>query len=301
MDSNQYLIIGGSTKCGTTSVFNYFEFHPEVCPCKMKESRFFWAGDYPLSGAVRDDQHLKNFGQLFDNCEPEKILLEATPDYLYSPGSAVKIREALPKVKFVFILREPVSRLISWYRFSKANGLIPNNMTFEDYVNLQRETSIPERPQHLRALEQGNYASYLESYIRLFDKQHIYIGWYEQLVSDPGNFCRQIARFAGIEESYFKNFEFKIFNRTVPAMHVGAHQYFRKFKRMIRPATRMFHPAIRKKIKLAAHHLETTYQAANRDNTENKVVISQELKHFLEKYYHDDRLQLEKLVHNKYW
>lgn len=300
MDSGQYLFIGGSTKCGTTSVFNYFEFHPQVCPCKMKESRFFWTNDYPLVAASRPEYQTKNFNTLFENCEPVQVRLEATPDYLYSKGSAEKIHAALDKVKFVFILREPVSRLISWYRFSKTNGLIPKQDSLSDYLDLQHQATSGKQ-QHLYALEHGKYAAYLEDYIRIFGKENVHIGFYEQLVSDPETFCKQIARFSGIDDTYFNNFEFRIFNRTVAASNVGAHQYFRKFKRMVRPATRMFHPAIRKKIKLAAHRLESTYQSANRDIAENKVVISPELKNFLDTYYQEDRKQLERIIPIQYW
>src|SRR6187399_1055850 len=99
MDPNHYLIIGGSTKCGTTSVFNYFEFHPEVCPCIMKESRFFWSDTYALSSAPRKHEQVNHFAELFDNCKNNKIRVEATPDYLYSSATALKIHEQLPNCK----------------------------------------------------------------------------------------------------------------------------------------------------------------------------------------------------------
>ncbi|MBL0339638.1 MAG: hypothetical protein IPP71_01235 [Bacteroidetes bacterium] len=56
MSQKKYLFIGGSTKCGTTSVFNYFEFHPEICPCVMKESRYFWTKEYPLDATCREEK-----------------------------------------------------------------------------------------------------------------------------------------------------------------------------------------------------------------------------------------------------
>lgn len=92
MDSNKYLIIGGSTKCGTTSVFSHFEFHPDICPCIMKESRFFWNNDYLLEAASRDHTRYSAFSDLFQNCENKKLRLEATPDYLYSSATAYKIK-----------------------------------------------------------------------------------------------------------------------------------------------------------------------------------------------------------------
>ena len=82
MDRNQYLIIGGSTKCGTTSLFNYFEFHPGVCACSMKESRYFLEPEYKLIAQkprLRPKPH-----RMMPNALPKwpplnKMLLHKTP------------------------------------------------------------------------------------------------------------------------------------------------------------------------------------------------------------------------------
>src|SRR5436190_17620105 len=106
-DISKYLIIGGSTKCGTTSVFKYFEYHPEVCPASMKETRYFWTNAYPLPHRLHKNQEAFRFSNFFDNCNHPGIRVEATPDYLYSTDAAKKIRGELPEVKMVFILRDP--------------------------------------------------------------------------------------------------------------------------------------------------------------------------------------------------
>jgi len=296
MDTHQYLIIGGSTKCGTTSVFKYFEYHPQVCPCIMKESRYFWNNTYHLDAASRKSEKINNFSSLFKNCRNDQVRIEATPDYLYSLESATKIHHDLQNCKMVFLLRNPVTRLISWYNFAKVNGLIPTETSFEDYLQLQQDTSGENNPQHLRALEQGKYSSYLEKYIEIFGKEKILVVFYEDLVSNPDMLCAEIAMFGGIDAHYFKNFDFKIFNKTVSAKSVGAHRLFRKFKRSVRPVTKLFHPSIRKKLKLAGHKLETTYQSANKNTDSTQVVLSEKLQQFLENYYSADRHRLQTLT-----
>lgn len=297
MDTNKYLIIGGSTKCGTTSVFNYFEFHPQVCPCDMKESRFFWTDAYPLSAAPRGHSDVRRFSDLFNHCKPDRIRMEATPDYLYSNETAISIHQQLPGSKMLFIVREPVSRLISWYNFAILNNLLPKQTTFNDYVNLQKEqTSEKTTPQHLRALEQGKYAYYLKHFIQLFGPDRVQIVFYEDMVSDPENFCRSISRFIQIDEHFFNGFEFKIFNKTVHAKSTTAHSLFRKMKRTIRPVTKIFHPSIRKNIKLAGYHVESAYQYANKGDIRIPLRPDQETLQFLNDYYADDKLQLQKIT-----
>jgi hypothetical protein len=299
MDPNNYLIIGGSTKCGTTSVFNYFEFHPDICPCVMKESRFFWTGEYTLSAAPRKQIQVNQFTDLFDNCRNNRIRMEATPDYLYSAESALKIHEQLPNCKIVFILREPFSRLISWYNFALLNNLIPKQTTLEEYITLQTSASTNSLPQHLRALEQGKYAKYLNEYRRIFGEENILITFYEDLISHPANFCKNIAKFIGIDQKYFDGFEFKIYNRTVAAKSTTAHGLFRKMKRTIRPVTRIFHPAIRKNLKLAGYHMESVYQLANKSESGEIVMPEPNVQEFLDNYYREENNSLRKITRNQ--
>lgn len=295
MDSFKYLIIGGSTKCGTTSVFNYFEYHPQICPCVMKESRYFWNDEYPLTAAARKNETIKNFSALFRNCSPSQVMLEATPDYLYSKKSAARITKELNDCKIIFILRDPLTRLISWYRFAMLNGLISKDITFEMYVNMQKENTNSNPPQHLRALDQGNYSVHLEHYISIFGKEKVLVTFYEDLEKDPLKFCVGIANFAHIDPQYFEKFDFKIYNQTVSAKSVTAHKLFRTFRRTVRPLTRLFNTSIRKKLKLAGQSVEESYMYANKSGNKS-VNISEELKSYLREFYREDKIKVKQLT-----
>ncbi len=296
MLNEKYLFIGGSTKCGTTSVFSYFEFHPEVCPCVMKESRYFWMNEYPLEAATRDKDKYHSFHELFKNCDSNKLRMEATPDYLYSSATAKKIKEQIPEAKIVFILRNPVDRMWSWFKFAKLNGLIDQLQTFNEYVKLQFNNFDPTRPQHLRALEQGNYYSCIKTYINLFGTENILITFYEDLASDPLAFCEQICHFSGINSNYFKSYNFKVYNQSIGTRSVSAHKFFRKLKRFIRPVTKLFHESLRKRLKLAGYSIEQAYTSANKSKEVTNFEIDNDLKMRLEKYYRIDRDQIHQLT-----
>ena len=296
MSQNNYLIIGGSTKCGTTSVFNYFEFHPEICACTMKESRYFWTNDYPLEATARVHQKVNSFEDLFGDCNKNRVRLEATPDYLYSVETAKKIKTCLPNCKMVFILRDPVERLISWYKFAQLNGLIEKSVLFNEYVKLQEKNSNSNLPQHLRSLEQGKYAEHLKTYIEIFGRENVLITFYEDLAADPLSFCTKISNFTGINADYFKTYEFKVFNRSVGKRSVGAHKLFRKFKRTIRPATRLLHDSLRKRLKLAGYNLEKAYTSANSDGNNNIFEMDSEMRKHLITTYTNDVNQIKQLT-----
>jgi hypothetical protein len=287
MDENKYLIIGGSTKCGTTSVFNYFEFHPMICSCVRKESRFFLESEYQLSALSQDKIKVSQFSELFNNCGNDKLRLEATPDYLYSEKAARRIHDELSDSKLVFILREPVDRIKSWYKFSLQNGLIPNRLSIDDYINLNAQ-SDKKSPQHLRAIEHGKYGQYLLQYLQLFGESRIHVCYYEELVKNPEEFCRSIANFSGIEPDYFDSYSFRIFNQSVPVKSVKAHRIFKKMKRYSRPVSSLLPETWRKGFKLAGQKAEKYLVELNRSKEIFETRISPEnLKHLKAIYQSD--------------
>jgi hypothetical protein len=229
---HSYLIIGGTTKAATTSVFSYLAEHPQVCASSLKESRFFLDADYPLSSKYRFEDSLDKYEELFQHCHDAQLLrLEATPDYLYSPATPQKIKFSLHQVKIAFILREPISRLISWYRFAKQIGQLSTNFSFEAYVQEQFqaiEAELP-RPQHMRALEQGRYSLYLRPYFDLFGQDNIHIAFQEDLSRDPAFVLKELCSFAGIDPTFYSDYQFKIINSTKGMKNANLHRAYMQF------------------------------------------------------------------------
>lgn len=254
MDRSPYLIIGGSTKCGTTSLFSYFEFHPAVCACTMKESRYFLEPSYKLIAQKRDHSGIGSFSELFPKCPDEKLRVEATPDYLYSSFAIKRIHHELPNAKMVFILRKPSGRLKSWFKFARQLGLIGEDLSLDAFVAMQQHT--PDTPQHLRSLEQGRYSAYLEQAYDILGSEHVMVCFYEELEKDPQALCKRIAAFAGIDPNYFSNYEFKVFNASSQGKASLPTRLFRKFKRLVKPVKQRLPLKVRKKLKLASLKIE---------------------------------------------
>lgn len=254
MDRSPYLIIGGSTKCGTTSLFSYFEFHPDVCACTMKESRYFLEPGYKLIAQKRDHSGIDSFSELFPNCPDNKLRLEATPDYLYSSIALNRIHNELTNAKMVFILRKPIGRLVSWFKFARQLGLIDEKMKLDDFVEMQQ--SSPDAPQHLRSLEQGRYSDYLQKAYAILGSERIMICFYEDLEKAPEALCKSIADFAGVDPNYFSGYEFKVYNASSQGKASKPTRLFRKFKRWVKPVKQRLPLQVRKKLKLASFRLE---------------------------------------------
>jgi hypothetical protein len=297
----KFLIIGGTSKAGTTSVFNYLANHPQICSF-TKETRFFLDPDYPLPS---DKRHHRNdpaeYLSLFDSGKShakENWRLEATPDYLHSPNTPRAIRETLPNVRLIFILREPISRLLSWYRFGQAVNEISPEMTFDDYVALQNEIgeSFPDGYRHpaFGALRHGRYSLNLERFLEVFGASLIDVLFYEDLCRDPSSFISSICRSAGISEAYFGNYSFNIVNKTVQVRNARLHRAYFETKDQLRKLVRHT-PQIRSVLRQVRSAVDTMYQRMNVTKSRS-IVMSSSTEDFLSSYYGDEASCLAKLL-----
>ena len=308
----QYLIVGGTTKAATTSLFTYLADHPAVCAASYKETRFFLDKRYPLPSKYRYDANVEVYNLLFAECNENQLRLESTPDYLYCSSACERIATLLPNAKLVFSLREPISRLISWYRFAKQIGKIPQSISFDDYIDLQfniatsKETkkTIDQKDvnhqknithkQHLQTLQQGCYAPYLKQYVEHFGKERIHILFYEELGSQPLNVLEGVCRFTDIDAGFYKDYEFKVTNRTETMRNAEIHQKYRSFRFQARQWTHN-RPLIHRFLRVIRRSIEPVYLRLNTRANES-VSISQKTQHRLIDYYKHDVLKLTELI-----
>ena len=310
-NKDRYLIIGGTTKAATTSLFNYLAAHPEICAASTKETRFFISEDYFLRiPRFHFSQGAEKYDVFFtDQSDSESVRVEATPDYLYSPGTAQKLQESLDDVKAVFILREPVSRLISWYRYAKQRAYIPEQMQFEEYVEQQLD------PQKLEAiakrsdsnvkefvpeiyffdmLVQGCYSNYLQSYFDALGRDNVCIKFYEEICRSPRSVLKEICDFAGIDSAFYDEYEFEIFNKTKTMNNPQLHGAYEKFSTYIRQYT--FNLPIHSYLKKTKNWFDRTYYNKLNTASDEKVEISPALQSKLDEYYQQEKATLSDLL-----
>ena len=268
----------------------------------MKETRFFLDADYPLPSEKRYEKNgaeaYLSFFESGDRQPSESWRLDATPDYLYSPKTPQAIRNTLAKVRFIFILREPISRLLSWYRFGQSINQISSELTFDGYVALQRETgdSFPDQHRYpaFAALRHGRYSVYLRQFLDVFGASSIHVLFYEELCRDPLSFMISICRSIGINEAYFPDYSFNILNKSVQVRNPGLHRaYFEtkdKLHKLVRHA-----PGMRAPLRPLRRVVDAVYQRMNVSKS-RKVLMSPSTEDFLCSYYEDEPAQLRDLL-----
>lgn len=318
----QYLIVGGTTKAATTSLFVYLADHPSICGATYKETRFFLHNDYPLPSKYRYRGDIEEYNLLFPPSDENQIRLESTPDYLYCPCALERIATLLPHTKLVFSLRDPISRLISWYRFAKQIGRLPETLSFDGYVELllarayrenqwdnveaseppketavQRDTKLENNinhEQYMKALEQGCYAACLKKYIQRFGTEHIHLLFYEDLASHPLKVLMNLCHFAGVDPDFYTDYTFKVANRTETMRNSELHRKYRDFRFQVRRWTHN-KPIIHRSLQGVRRAIEPLYLRLN-TRPDQSVSISEKTQNRLIDYYEHDVRELTELI-----
>lgn len=214
-----YLVIGGTEKAGTTSVYLYLNAHPKIAGSARKETDYF-RGPPPLS--------LRDYELQFPRAMPGQIRMEASPGYLAeSVVVAPAMAAVVPWAMLLFILRDPIDRLLSGFDFHKSRFHIPARMSFDEYFELcmrfehgeieQSETGL--KLWHLRVPNAGRYALHLRDYFSLFPREHIKLMTWDSLQRDPVTFMRDVCSWAGLDCRFYDGFEFVRANVTfIPRM-----------------------------------------------------------------------------------
>lgn len=119
-------IIAGAMKCGTGELMKWLNFHPYLRLIENKrdqtrESHFFSLQQqhFPAQLSTPSERYalLQNYSHYLPSLTLEEVskvyTFEKSPDYIRSAHSLQLIHSALPSVKLIIILRNPVLRALS--------------------------------------------------------------------------------------------------------------------------------------------------------------------------------------------
>ena len=208
----QPFFILGAPKCGSTSLHDYVEQHPDVFFAFPKEPIFFELEYERGLGYYRE--------HYFSSWNGEQAVGDARAHHLGLPFVPERIAESYPRAKLVAVLRDPVMRAHShwWHRFSRGLEALPFPLALR--ANLERlqsgerfEGAAGERAwrqgillnhwnhatKHRMYLDLGYYAEQLERYRQRFPPDRIHVLFFDDLTRDPAAATREVWRFLGID------------------------------------------------------------------------------------------------------
>ena len=138
----------------------------------------------------------------FSNAINEKVRGEVTPDYYRQEYALLRIKEHIPNVKLIFIIRNPIERAFSQYEL--YYGTEYKEMTFEQTYK-----------KHKELIEWGKYGKHLEFIYKQFPKDNVLVLDYDLLKSKPDAFLKQIFHFLNVDENYIPENLQKPYNKVI--------------------------------------------------------------------------------------
>ncbi len=195
-------VIGGAQRCGTTWLYHLLDQHPQIYLARPinPEPKFFCHD--PAVGRDRD-WYLRTW---FANVPTDAVAIgEKSTSYIDTPDVPQRIRQMLPGLKIIFMLRHPVERAISNYRFSKGNGLETGSIdvAFRDEARRVVRTKFANLSVHpLAYIERGHYARHLDGFLECLDHDRIKILIKEHFEREPLKLLPDLLRFLGVEPGF---------------------------------------------------------------------------------------------------
>jgi len=254
------LLIAGVPKAGTTSLFNYLAQHPEICPSDVKETRYF---DSLRFGEAL--QPIETYAAHFRHWQAERYALEATPTYFYGGRRiAAAIRETLPQVRVLVVLRDPSDRCWSDFRFEQSRGRVPADMDFDTYLDhceTLRAQGIERRHENrsFTGLVDGCYANWLgEWFAEMGDRLKVI--YFDDLSSDASATVAEICSWLDLDGGVVDQFDLAVENKTEQVRSQNVQQMALAVNRR---AERFFrrHPSVKRRLRSA-------YYLVNREPAE---------------------------------
>jgi Sulfotransferase domain len=210
-----FLIIG-CKKGGTTSLMNWLVEHPDVARMypsfqRRKSPHYFdinyargeawYRAHFPTRQAL--DRQRRRTGR-------RPLVGEASPYYMFHPAAPERIRETLPDVRLIALLREPVSRAYSnyWDRVATGNEDLPS---FEAAIDAEEERLSAVTPQllldpayysfhhdHHSYLARGRYLEHLEPWLTAYPADRLLVLPAEDMFRTPQAVFEAVQRFLGL-------------------------------------------------------------------------------------------------------
>ncbi|MCP5030700.1 MAG: sulfotransferase [Actinomycetia bacterium] len=190
-------VIIGAQRSGTTTLLSAICQHPLVTSARPTEVHFFDRPSVPSLVLYR--QHFP--------WPRSAIAGESSPYYLAHPDAAGILCPALPEAKLIAILRHPIDRAWSQWRFNVRRGVEP--LSFLDAIEAEEDRLAgvdgggsrlePVRwHQEYSYLLRGDYAPQLDRFVAAAGRERLLILRSQDLYQEPGPTLRATLAFLGL-------------------------------------------------------------------------------------------------------
>lgn len=203
-----FLLIG-TQRGGTTTLYHYLVRHPQILGAVLdKEVHYFDLHATRGLAWYRARFPTARFRAAVQRRAGAALVGEATPYYLFHPGVPGRVATAIPNVKAVAMLRDPVERAWSHYRHEVDLGY--ETLSFEDAIACEPERlagqeerlagdvgAVSFEHQHHSYLARGRYGEQLERWFEALGRDRVHVVKSEDFFSNPAGEFVKVLDFLG--------------------------------------------------------------------------------------------------------
>lgn len=290
----------GAAKSGTTAINEYLQQHPQIFMSSPKEPFYFILNEQPPTYAGPGDLDEMQKLAVYDRAEYEALFAgvtdeiaigEATTQYLYVPGAAEKIHQAVPDAKIVIFLRHPVKRAYSSFMHMIRDGR--ETCEYFDQALAAEPQRIADNWEPLWHYASASYYhDNLKRYYDLFGKDQVAVFLFDDLKADADDLMRSLYRFLGVDEMFEADTGTKYNVSGVPKNR-ALHTFQNTLLSTNNPIKNVVKPLLPKRLRHAALH--GVVGQIRRVNFEARPLDEATARRLLEQY-HDDILKTQALI-----
>lgn len=192
------IVIGGAPRSGTTFLAASLAQHPRVFLARpmVPEPKVCLAA-HPLG----EEGYRARYRQLFSAAGKGAVRIEKTTNYLESEAARERLARLLPEARFLFILREPVARAVSNWKWSTQNGI--ESLPFAEAVALEGQRPNPLGPGREAArpfdyMLRGRYGSFARAWYDSVGPERVYFMLLETALLEPVRTARKLEQWIGL-------------------------------------------------------------------------------------------------------
>ena len=192
-----HLLVVGGQRCGSTYLSSLLDAHPEITMARpaRPEPKFFCSPD------ARDLGLEEYRRRWFGHRTTERVLGDKSTSYLEDPGAPRRAAAVLGEAQVVAVLRDPVERAVSNWRFSTDHGFEDRPLATALEDNLAGETPWDRSRSSVSPfayLERGRYLEQLEPWFEAFPRT-THVCFLDELVADARARAR-LLRDLGVDD-----------------------------------------------------------------------------------------------------
>jgi Sulfotransferase domain len=205
MRSLDFIVIGAQ-KAGTTTLWQLLRWHPSISMPQSKEEPFFCYAE-----SESPEAFVEFMATRFADAGEGALLGKATPQYMTGSEQldvgeiARRISTAIPEVRLIVLLRDPIERATSHYRMSVRRGWEerPLDTALAAQLDPAALTAGREHPTETNSyVAQGEYGRVLRAYRSHFPAEQLHVELTAELDRDPGGVLDRVLPFLSLPPGF---------------------------------------------------------------------------------------------------